>query len=267
MKIKYFSDLHLDHHTKTSGIWVPKFSEEDLETTLVIAGDIWCDRRFLTRNVDFGESWLSFMSKHFKYIILVLGNHDFYGCNFLDEVQKCKQEIEKQNLTNCFLLENDVKVLDNVKFIGSTLWTSINEANPLDMLEFDKMSDYKYIRVGSIYRKLKPEDTISRFKTSKYFIFENCVRDNSDQKIVVVTHMAPSILSIGERYKLDSCVYFYCSKLEYDIMDSNIDVWIHGHSHSSSNYEIENTKVLCNPRGYYDDGLNEEFNEQLFIEV
>ena len=48
------------------------------------------------------------------------------------------------------------------------------------------------------------------------------------------------------------------------------DYWVHGHTHSTFDYEIEGTKVVCNPRGYsklFNLSQNENFNKELTIEI
>jgi hypothetical protein len=34
-------------------------------------------------------------------------------------------------------------------------------------------------------------------------------------------------------------------------------LWIHGHTHDSFDYDLAGTRVVCNPRGYAKDGVNE----------
>jgi hypothetical protein len=34
-------------------------------------------------------------------------------------------------------------------------------------------------------------------------------------------------------------------------------LWIHGHTHDSFDYRLNGTRVVCNPRGYAKDGVNE----------
>jgi hypothetical protein len=48
-----------------------------------------------------------------------------------------------------------------------------------------------------------------------------------------------------------------------------VQLWIHGHTHDSFDYRLNGTRVLCNPRGYARDGVNENpmFDPQLVIEV
>ena len=36
-------------------------------------------------------------------------------------------------------------------------------------------------------------------------------------------------------------------------------LWIHGHMHDSFDYEINGTRVVCNPRGYTPFELNPDF--------
>jgi len=34
-------------------------------------------------------------------------------------------------------------------------------------------------------------------------------------------------------------------------------LWIHGHTHDSFDYAVNGVRVVCNPRGYARDGVNE----------
>jgi hypothetical protein len=43
----------------------------------------------------------------------------------------------------------------------------------------------------------------------------------------------------------------YMSRLDEFIMNHpNIRLWTHGHMHNPSDYLIDGTRVVCNPRGY-----------------
>ena len=46
-------------------------------------------------------------------------------------------------------------------------------------------------------------------------------------------------------------------------------LWVHGHTHDSFDYEVNGTRVLCNPRGYAKDGRNENarFDVNLCVDV
>jgi hypothetical protein len=38
---------------------------------------------------------------------------------------------------------------------------------------------------------------------------------------------------------------------------SRVALWVHGHTHDSFDYEVNGTRVVCNPRGYARNGINE----------
>ena len=48
-----------------------------------------------------------------------------------------------------------------------------------------------------------------------------------------------------------------------------VALWVHGHTHDSFDYEVAGTRVLCNPRGYARDGVNENaaFDPALVVSI
>lgn len=42
----------------------------------------------------------------------------------------------------------------------------------------------------------------------------------------------------------------YASDLEELVARSRARLWVHGHIHAVSDYQIAETRVVCNPRGY-----------------
>ena len=87
-----------------------------------------------------------------------------------------------------------------------------------------------------------------------------------DKKTVVITHHAPSILSVPEQYKNDQLSASFASEMEKFIEKTEPDLWIHGHLHTSSDYHIGSTRVICNPRGYADEP-NNNFDIDLVIKI
>ena len=95
---------------------------------------------------------------------------------------------------------------------------------------------------------------------------EDSLRKSKTDKNVVVTHHAPSPKSLPDQYKNDILSAAHASDLSELIDKYQPDIWIHGHIHSPSDYNIGNTRVICNPRGYPDEPYN-GFNNKLIIEV
>ena len=96
-------------------------------------------------------------------------------------------------------------------------------------------------------------------------------RDYPEQKVVVVTHMAPSIQSISAHHLRASEMtanYYYFSDLEKRVMaeGQDIDYWFHGHTHHSVQYEIGNVKVILNAKGYWEHE-NPGFDPKLLVPI
>ena len=119
MKIRYYSDLHIDPQ------WFlpfdPPVLDDDHETTLVLAGDIAEYKHVSEFVLD--------MSKRFKYVVYVMGNHEFYRTSITRAIPKIKGKITQLNDNkypdNIHILEDEYVILDGVAFIGATLWASM----------------------------------------------------------------------------------------------------------------------------------------------
>ena len=278
--LRPISDIHLDFDVSVAGRppWKPKGLPTDHLTALVLAGDIWHARKYLGYA---NQSWLAKRAQSFRYIIFVLGNHDYWGGAINHEADRVKEEIEKQGLKNVFLLENDTLVLEDVKFVGGTLWTDFNKQDPLTRMSWASTMtpDAKQIKlrrhfVGTDgattqeYTRLTAHDMLKRHLDTRSYIFQNAVKDEKTRKLVVVTHMAPSEQSVHEKFNREKVANgYYFSELGNQIAYTDIDLWFHGHMHNQSDYMINNTRVICNPRGYEGYEVNDLFDENWLIEL
>lgn len=260
MLIRPMSDLHLEF----GGIEIPRH-DTDEQTILVLAGDIGIVHRPSSWNDEY-VPFLRDMQSRYRYVILVVGNHEHYGGSFRRTHDKMREWIREAGLTRVVLLEKETFVVDDVAFIGATLWTDCNKFNPVSSFYWNSMADSRAIRTGPnttlpYERKFKAEDTWTDWREAKRFILNEISRQkDEDRKVVVVTHHAPSPLSIHEQYRTGSnslLNMFFCSDMTVDVMDRDPDLWIHGHVHNAFDYlldsteQICSTRVVCNPRGYH----------------
>ncbi len=236
---------------------------------VVLAGDIHTKNR----SVEWAER---FVNDPAKPVILVAGNHEFYGGHFDHTVDKLR---ERAQGTNIHILENDVLVLNNVRFLGCTLWTDFklyaSEIAPVISMRDaqSSMKDFRLIRATQSYRKLYPSDTVRRHERSRAWL-TNALSESFDGKTVIVTHHAPSRGSVETQYEGDSLTPAYASDLDY-LMGPHALLWIHGHMHASFDYVVpvddnsgeRSTRVVCNPRGYSPKHLNPDFDPGLLVEV
>lgn len=239
-------------------IYEPTYLDTDKDTVLGIAGDI--DTKKYT--VEF----LLEMSNRFKAVVCVLGNHDYWKRDFSSHTTSIKKALSDNGINNVHLLDCDSVIIEDVRFIGATLWTDFNNANDLVMLMAkNSMNDYRYIRKENYSRRLTPVDVLKEHLKHRDFIFSYA---DSNEKMAVLSHHAPSWVSIDlHRYGDDATNSFYATELGNKISYSNFKLWHHGHTHSSYDYMIYNTRVICNPRGYFGDNLNEEYNDEFLIEL
>lgn len=241
MKIRYMSDLHIEFEE----IKIGKMEGEE-EQVLVLAGDI---APITPAYQDIFLTLLNDVTSRFKAVIHVCGNHEYYRTR-IDKAERILMEYQDE-YENFHFLQNDYRTIDDVTFIGATLWTDMS-GNDLTVSQLAKsmMNDYRVItkKDGSNFRKLDPVDTISIHHQSKNYIFGSLEPDFD--KTVVVTHHAPSFQSIGESFKGSPLNGAYATDLEEKIEEIGPDIWIHGHIHNTVDYTIGKTNVLTNPRGY-----------------
>jgi Icc-related predicted phosphoesterase len=82
---------------------------------------------------------------------------------------------------------------------------------------------------------------------------------------VVVTHHLPHARSVPARFKGDLLNAAYASDLSQVIEEHQPALWVHGHTHDSSDYHVSATRIVCNPRGYEDE--NPRFDAGLVVTV
>jgi Icc-related predicted phosphoesterase len=246
--------------------------------------DAGADVVVLAGDIDRGVRGVPWAAEVFpdKTIIYVLGNHEFYKQRWERLVEQCREAAVG---TNVLVLENSSTVTEGIRFIGATMWTDFalfgEQTRPDAMREAKaRMNDYKHVkavqqRIGAGQTKstgvssLRPAHTALRHAVSRQFL-EKELSNPFDGYTVVVTHHLPHMNSVPLRYSTQLGSAAYASNLLPLIERYQPTVWIHGHSHDSSNYLIANTRVICNPRGYpQSDGTpeNQDFNPELIVEL
>lgn len=248
MKLQVMSDLHLEFEE-----YQPIIDEADV---LILAGDIWVGKK--------GIDWVKKYLKG-KDCMYVLGNHEYWKKAHPKLLTDLKDEVKN---TNIHVLENDVIKIDNVNFFGATLWTDYNINNDphgSKLVCWSLMNDFKKIRISPKFAKFEPDYAIKLHENSKRWLHEE-LSARKGEKNVVITHNSPSAMSLPLESRGDIYSAAYASNLESLIYENQPNLWCHGHIHSSSDYMIGDTRVVCNPRGNpYSRNLN--FKNDLIIEI
>ena len=257
MNVQVISDLHLEFQDLT----LPGGD------VLILSGDVCEAKNIKSANYEKNAVQFEFERKRsdryirffveecakYRHVIYVMGNHEHYHFVY-DETY---QHIKNQLPNNIYLLENETKEIDDVVFLGATLWTDANNNNPITGYTLQSgMNDYRVVqkKIGpeqNYYGRLSVQATVYIHNQSKKWL-DQTLEKYADRKCVVVTHHAPSERSVSSEYKTEQHMNGgYFSKLDDFILDRpQIRVWTHGHTHNRFDYMIGTTRILCNPRGY-----------------
>jgi 3',5'-cyclic AMP phosphodiesterase CpdA len=259
MKILIYSDLHNEFEP-----FAPDLQSCRAADVIVLAGDT--DIRL------HGVDWAKRLSEQAgdKPVIMVAGNHEFYGGKFNSVVEAMR---EATRGTQVHVLEDEVLTLNGVRFLGSTLWTDFklngaDEAMLQALIDARyRMSDYRTVLfdLPDFYRKLEPEDTMRRHIQSRIWL-ERQLAVPFDGATVVVTHHAPSRLSLARSDMDEAVTPSYASALE-TLMSERLNLWLHGHIHRSADYRLHGTRVVSNPRGYLPFAPNPDFDPKKLISL
>jgi predicted phosphodiesterase len=250
MKLLILSDLH----TEFSSYPHPINQNCDV---VVLAGDIGTKL-----------SGVKFALTTNKPTIYCFGNHEYYGGK-LHSLDKKATEMTKGS--NVYFGNNKTFIIDDVRFLVTVCWTDYELYGNGPLAEYhaqQNLNDFKKIRTGPEqgYRKILARDIRIEHQLSKMWLMDELAKP-FDGKTVVVSHHAPSELSVAEQYLNDPLTPAYASRLENVMLYNDIALWVHGHNHNSSDYMIGDTRVVCNPQGYIGVDVNPTFNPNFVVEI
>ena len=253
MKLNILSDLHLGF-----GAMERPVNEADV---VVLAGDI-------SRPLE-AAVWALRLEKPVLY---VLGNHEFYGSSIDGAAQELKRLCAG---THVHVLDDSEVVIDNVRFLGSTLWTDFELFNAphMRMAAMDEaqrcLRDFSRIRAREAATDLfTPADAVRLFRRHAEWL-DGRLQARHAGPTVAITHHAPSPLSIHPRFADSLLNAGFVSDAQHLLGADRASLWIHGHTHDSFDYRFKGTRVVCNPRGYARAGVNENplFDPDFIVEV
>ena len=266
MKILLGSDLHIEF----GQLEVTNVHNADV---LILSGDIvtatdlkgWSPGGIIPP-MEKAQRFMTFFeqcSTNFKHVLYVMGNHEHYHGDFATSADILRAALKEY--PNIHFMDKESITIEDVTFIGGTLWTDMNKEDPSTLYSIKGvMNDFRIIKNSSRKVTFKdqankfhervalfcPEDTVEDHKAMLTFINETT--KDSTKKYVVVGHHSPSKASTHPRYKEEWMMNgAYSSDLSEFILDRpQIKLWTHGHTHDPYDYMIGSTRIVCNPRGY-----------------
>jgi 3',5'-cyclic AMP phosphodiesterase CpdA len=248
VKIRVLSDLHLEADEPLA---IP-YAEADL---VVLAGDI--------HNHAEGLRWAAENFDSRVPVVYVPGNHEYYDAEF--GAMEVAMQDAANSVDNVHYL-NNATLIDRYgrwRVLGTTLWTDFalygaSEPERERSIEAAERVMLDYRGVIQIAWP-EPDGEPRAFSTSDSFALHEQARDwleselakPFDGQTIVVTHHAPSKLSLAPKFADDLASAGFVNDLP-SLVRAPVSLWIHGHTHTAFDYLQNGTRVVCNPRGYLD---------------
>lgn len=246
MRLLVLSDLHVEF-APFQAVQGQQRIDQGVDL-VVLAGDIHV-----------GPQGLAWARQTFpdKPIVYVAGNHELYDGHWTHTLDSMREQARIQDV---HLLENDRVLVGGVQFLGTTLWTDFElfgaHTRDAAMAAAKRtMVDYRAIAIDSdpddpskaSTRSLQPMDTWVRHSSSRAWL-DQALDQADPARTVVITHHYPSFQSTAPMYQQDVGSAAFGSDLDHWM--GRAALWVHGHTHSSFDYLLNGTRVVCNPRGY-----------------
>ncbi|MCJ0878009.1 metallophosphoesterase [Pseudomonas sp. JI-2] len=230
MRIYPLSDLHIEFAPFT-----PKVSDADV---VILAGDI-----------DLGTKGIEWARQEFNcQVLYVPGNHEYYRGHLTKTLQAMRDAGDER----IHILDRDEVMISGVRFVGATMWTDFAATGNSRLAALSaqqELSDFREIRTEN-YRRIQPTDLIEQAKKTHDWL-RGKLSEPHNGPTVVITHHAPTLRSLEENPHAGTVLdAAFANDWEHLIGGDRVALWIHGHTHTSVDFELNGTRIISNQRGY-----------------
>ena len=246
MRALLVSDVHFEFHRDAGLSFVGSLPDADV---LLCPGDL----------TDAAGLWdaLLLLLERYPHVIYTYGNHEFYGSSIPEVKAKVGKLLEQlPKMGNVYgklhVLDNSTCEIEGRRFVGTTLWFR----KVMGGLKYERMLNDFY-QIGNARDRIYEENN-----KAEAFLRKTVTGDD-----IVLTHHLPAPQSVHPKYAGSLINRFFLCDMEQLIKERQPRFWGHGHTHTSCDYVIGTTQVVCNPFGYAGMDINPAFNEELIIEL
>lgn len=247
MKLQIVSDIHLefDKDLPRKDWYLPKTGD-----SIALLGDIGHPKKTAYQTL------IEKLSDDYQHVFLITGNHEYYGKSYSAINQFLTEFCSR--FDNVHFLHNNHYIMDNIRIIGSTLWSYIPQCYGFSLM--DKMNDYRYIYKDMYRGRISFHDTNRWYGESVDYIKKQIDQGQQlHQQVVVLTHHSPLLDPSGDEVR-----YAFGSNLTH-LLKSPVKLWAHGHTHQSRDQMIDQVRIVSNQRGYPKETTN--FNPEFVIDI
>lgn len=236
MTIQYLSDLHLEFAANSD--YVANMPKQAVGEILIIAGDsIYLGEESMEKL----EFW-DWAADHYEQVLLIPGNHEYYHNGDVLERGDSWTRMMRRNVG---FYQNRVVTIDDTDFFLTTLWSHIDPRYEEYIVYH--LNDFHQIEYGG--DRFTPQDFNLEHQKCLTFLKHAMEASHAKHK-VVVTHHVPSRFCVDSSYRDSPMESAFTVDLTNFIIDSDIDYWIYGHSHTNIQARIGSTRVVSNQLEY-----------------
>lgn len=236
-RILFCSDIHLEFGKL--GRLPPPPNPDDYDAILLI-GDIGIGNQ--------GVLWAMDFFKGSKPVYYIPGNHEYYQRYYEDVCEKLLQY--EDIFTNFHVLNPGIAIINDVKIIGATLWSSLEAANGYSVAHYvsNAIADFRVIHNGE--GLWTTDKHIETHKKEVEFIDE-ALTELGPGKVVVATHFLPTADCTHPKYFGSHLNPYFANNLDWLCEKHRIDYWLFGHTHDVMDVvHASSTRMISNPFGY-----------------
>lgn len=236
------SDLHLEVFQEYAA-----FDIQPHAPRLVLAGDIG-------RFADYEKfrDFLRSVCQKFEEVYLVLGNHEFFGASQEEGLRRADEMQQEPGLKDKLIVMNQKRVdLGDVTILGCTLHSKV----PPEAEEIvrNKVGDFRHIRDWTVANHNAAHAADVKWLEEEIA----CIRQTESglkRKIVVISHHAPAVKGTSKPiYEGSPWSSAFATDLigteERSCLDE-VQWWIFGHTHYSTDRVCGRVRLVSNQRGY-----------------
>ena len=215
------------------------------------------------------ECTIDWIKKNMKYGVFTHGNHMGYSDRtpIEDQIQTLREEFPLD--ADVSYLHNQSKEYNGIIFIGSCLYTDFQlygeeRVRTNKQIALFSMNDFRKCRrrLPKLIRHVTPEDYVEWNKEAVHYISKTTLKFAS-KPIIVLTHFAPLPFSIHPKYAFNPLNSAFANDLRTLISSRpNIVMWCHGHCHDAFNYVYSQTRIVCEPYGYFSERTSAQIQKK-----
>ncbi len=205
---------------------------------------------------------IELLSMHYKDVIYIPGNHEYYCGLTLDAFDSFNDFI-KYLPENVHYHNPGTINIGDITFITGTLWTNFREDPRAELDAKMCINDFRRIK------DVTPSNMKELFYQHQQY-FKLAYENRTTEKVCFVSHFMPAVECISPKWRNvgsteSSLNKYFANDLGDWIEGLDCATWLFGHTHDAVDVTIGTTRCLARPLGY--PGEHKQPYEHLIIEV